>query len=135
MYQPCTSVCSFISGVRFRRTCNLTRFSIFANKTCLFISTTKNIHTYINIYIHTYIHINAYHLPKKTRHFSSDMQRLEMLHELNIAGNKLKHLPEALARLPELRVLRAHSNVLRYLPDFGRAHNLKVRHVDFENAE
>lgn len=61
--------------------------------------------------------------------YNSDMQRLEMLHELNIAGNKLKHLPEALARLPELRVLRAHSNVLRYLPDFGRAHNLKVLDV------
>jgi len=57
----------------------------------------------------------------------SELRKLEMLYELNVATNQLSCLPASLTQLPKLVVLRAHSNFLRNLPDFRSAKSLRVR--------
>ena len=57
----------------------------------------------------------------------SELRKLEMLYELNVATNQLSCLPPSLTQLPKLVVLRAHSNYLRNLPDFRSAKSLRVR--------
>ncbi len=58
--------------------------------------------------------------------YCSDVEKLEMLQELNISGNQLKSLPDTLGELSKLVVLRAHSNSLASLPDFKKASSLRV---------
>ncbi|VDI24410.1 PH domain and leucine-rich repeat-containing protein phosphatase [Mytilus galloprovincialis] len=58
-----------------------------------------------------------------------DIVRLDTLQELNLSGNKLRHLPVAVGKHPKLQVLRINANFIKDLPDFKRAQALKVLEV------
>ncbi|XP_067934912.1 PH domain leucine-rich repeat-containing protein phosphatase 2-like isoform X2 [Watersipora subatra] len=56
-------------------------------------------------------------------------ESVELLQELNIAGNRMRSLPSNLVNMPELKLLRAHSNLLKTLPDLTESSALKVLDV------
>ncbi|XP_052062683.1 PH domain leucine-rich repeat-containing protein phosphatase 2-like isoform X1 [Mytilus californianus] len=58
-----------------------------------------------------------------------DIVKLDTLQELNLSGNKLRHLPVAVGKHPKLQVLRINANFIKDLPDFKRAQGLKVLEV------
>ncbi|XP_069113658.1 PH domain leucine-rich repeat-containing protein phosphatase 2-like isoform X2 [Argopecten irradians] len=60
---------------------------------------------------------------------SRDINRLEVLQELNISGNLLRSLPSALCKHPKLQCLRVNANLLKELPDFKKSPNLKILDV------
>ncbi|XP_060073754.1 PH domain leucine-rich repeat-containing protein phosphatase 2-like [Ylistrum balloti] len=60
---------------------------------------------------------------------SRDINRLEVLQELNISGNLLRSLPSALCKHPKLQCLRVNANLLKEIPDFKKSPSLKILDV------
>lgn len=60
-------------------------------------------------------------------YFSSSLNKLVTLTDLNLAGNNIQSLPQtALSSMENLQVLTLHSNRLRSIPDLRRLTSLEV---------
>lgn len=62
--------------------------------------------------------------------YSSVIQKLQLLQELNVSTNQLHSLSNSLGNLSKLVMLRAHSNNLSTLPDFHNAKSMRVSWSD-----